>query len=213
MTTRATGLAATIAMALALSSSAAKADATDLFTAGLGTGLGMSHATQIDASSEDRFVSELSVHAKLLRIVGLQFAYNFAAEDIEAERLVFHSRLRLAAQIFFIPLDEVGVYMTGGLGAESFTDLASITAGSNSYQAGLGAEVYIDDHFTLAAEYMMVIPGVRSIQETVLSYALKQGALTDSGTEIAGPTMGSLSAGDFVSPANFLTTVGVRYYF
>ncbi|GMV40478.1 MAG: hypothetical protein AMXMBFR64_21940 [Myxococcales bacterium] len=191
----------------------AAADATDLFTAAVGTQLGVSHGTQLDASSDSRFVSELLVHVRLVRVLGLQFNFNAAAESADADTLVFHSRLRLAAQIFVVPLDEVGIYLTGGLGADNFKDLASLTAESNSYQAGLGAEVYIDEHFTIAAEYLMVIPGLRSIQQTVLSHALKEGALTEEG---AGETIGtptSYEASDFISPGNFQATVGLRYYF
>lgn len=191
----------------------AAADATDLFTAAVGTQLGVSHGTQLDSSSDDRFVSELLVHVRLVRVLGLQFNFNAAAESADGDSLVFHSRLRLAAQIFVVPLDEVGIYLTGGLGADNFKDLASLTAESNSYQAGLGAEVYIDEHFTIAAEYLMVIPGLRSIQQTVLSHALKEGALTEEG---AGETIGtptSYEASDFISPGNFQATVGLRYYF
>lgn len=208
-------LAGAIAAGLiALSSSAAHADATDLFTAAVGTQLGVSHGTQLDSSSDDRFVSELLVHVRLVRVLGLQFNFNAAAEEAESEVLVFHSRLRLAAQIFVVPLDEVGIYLTGGLGADNFEDLASITAESNSYQAGLGAEVYIDEHFTIAAEYLMVVPGLRSIQQTVLSYALKKGALSEDGAVPVGAGASpGFEASDFVSPGNFQATVGVRYYF
>lgn len=203
-----------IAAALSLAPATARADATSLFTAAVGTQLGMSHGTQLDASSDDRFVSELVLHARLVRVVGLQLAYNAAASDAEEERLVFHSRLRLAAQIFFVPLEDWGLYLTGGLGADGFTDLASITADSNSYQGGLGGEVYIGEHFAISAEYMMVVPGVRSIQETVLAHALKEEALTDeTGSSHQGPSTSNLGAGDFVSPANFQATVGARYYF
>jgi hypothetical protein len=209
----ASAAAAAVLAVSAAHTSPARADATSWFTAGVGTQVGMSHGTQLDSSSDDRFVSELSVHAKVLKVIGLQFAYNPAATDAEDQRLVFHSRLRMAAQIFVVPLDSVGIYLAGGLGADSFTDLASITAKSNSYQAGLGAEVYIDEHFTIAGEYLMVVPGVRSIQQTVLAYALKKGALEGEGETYQGPSIDGLSAGDFVSPGNFQATLGVRYYF
>lgn len=205
---------ALVASAVALSPVSASADATDLFTAAVGTQLGLTHGTQLDASTDDRFVSELLVHVRLVRVLGLQFNFNAAAEETESERLVFHSRLRLAAQIFIVPLDEVGIYLTGGLGADNFEDLASLTAESNSYQAGLGAEVYIDGHFTIAAEYLMVVPGLRSIQQTVLSYALKEGALSQDGaveSEVGAGT--SFQASDFISPGNFQATLGLRYYF
>lgn len=196
---------------LLLTASTAQAKVTSLVTGSVGTQLGVSHTQQLNEAAQADLVSELEVTMKLFRILALELAYNPAAPENAQNELVFHSRVRLAGQIHFIPLDVFSMYLSAGLGAQGFEGFASVTEDTNSYQGGVGAEVFIGEHMAIGAEYLMVVPGIRSIQHNIVSNALE--ATLGGGTEGEVSQVGGMSPTDFISPSNFQTTVGLRYYF
>ena len=202
---------ATTVLGLLLVSGVAMADTTSLVTGSVGTQMGITHTQQADETAESNLVSELELTMKLFRFIGFEMSYNPAAPTNAENELVFHSRLRLAGQLHLLPLDDFSMYVSAGLGAEDFTGFSSLTEDGNAYQGGLGAEVFIGDHFAVGAEYLMVVPGIRSIQHQVVANAL-EASLGEGGASAAAGAA-DVSATDYVSPSNFQATVGVRYYF
>lgn len=200
-----------VLLGLLLVSSSVQAGVTSMVTGSVGTQLGVSHTRQIDAQAESDIVSELEVTMKLFRFLGMELAYNPAAPNNKQNELVFHSRLRLAGQLHLIPLDVFSMYLSAGLGAEDFTGFSSFTEDTNAYHGGVGAEVFIGEHVAIGAEYLMVVPGIRSIQHNVVSNALE--ATLGDGDSPSLTQTSDLNAGDFVSPSNFQATLGLRYYF
>ncbi len=199
------------AIAVLATAATAQATSTSLITGSVGTQFGVTHTQQLTEEAQANLVSELELTMKLFRFLGFEMSYNPAAPGTHENQLAFHSRLRLAGQIHFIPLDVFSMYLSAGVGAEDFSGFSSLTADTNAYQGGLGAEVFIGDHVAIGAEYLMVVPGIRSIQHNVVSNAL-EATLSDDGT--ASVSQGAdMNAGDFVSPSNFQATMGVRYYF
>ena len=200
-----------VLLGMVLMTTSAQAAVTSLVTGSVGTQLGVSHTRQIDDQAESDLVSELEVTMKLFRFIGMELAYNPAAPNNKQNELVFHSRLRLAGQLHLIPLEVFSMYVSAGLGAEDFTGFSSFTEDTNAYHGGLGAEVFIGKHFAIGAEYLMVVPGIRSIQHNVVSNALE--ATLGDGVSPSMTQTADLNASDFISPSNFQATLGLRYYF
>ena len=204
-------LISSVLLALVLISTSAQAGVTSLITGSVGTQFGVSHTRQINDQAESDLVSELELTMKLFRFIGMELAYNPAAPNNQQNELVFHSRLRLAGQLHLIPLNVFSMYVSAGLGAEDFTGFSSFTEDTNAYHGGLGAEVFIGEHVAIGAEYLMVVPGIRSIQHNVVSNALE--ATLGDGDSPSMTQTADLNAGDFISPSNFQATLGLRYYF
>ncbi len=198
-------------MLMLVATSPAQAGVTSLLTGSVGTQLGVSHTKQVETAAKSDLVSELEFTMRVLRVLAVEFAYNPTAPENLDNELVFHSRVRLAGHLHFIPLDVFSMYMSAGLGSENFDGFSSLTADTNSYQGGLGAEVYIGDHVAIGAEYLMVVPGIRSIQHNVVANALESSLGGLDNGEVS--TTEQVQASQFISPSNFQATVGVRYYF
>jgi len=196
---------------LMMIATSAEAGVTSLVTGSVGTQLGVSHTSQVGEQPQSDLVSELELTMKLFRFLAMEVAYNPAAPNNENNELVFHSRLRLAGQLHVIPLDVFSMYLSAGLGAEDFEGFSSFTEDTNAYHGGVGAEVFIGEHMAIGAEYLMVVPGIRSIQHNVVSNAL-EATLGEGGSPQMAQTEG-MSASDYVSPSNFQATLGLRYYF
>jgi opacity protein-like surface antigen len=184
----------------------------DWATGSVGTLFGVTRSHQLDNSDANQFVSELQVRGRFWQVLGLELAYNPAAHAGVTGDLVFSSQFRIAGQIFFLPLDFMSMYVSVGVGSNNFGELFSIAADSNSYHGGLGAEFYVWDNLAVGAEWLMVVPGVRSIQRTVVSHALAE-AFPGADQPTSNIDVQSLDAWDFVHPRNFQLTFGARYYF
>jgi hypothetical protein len=182
-----------------------------ILTASIGTQLGMTHTQQLEATPQMEFVTELEVQVKLFTFLGVELTYNPSALENEPGNLAFNSRLRLTGQLYFLPTDVLSLYLAGGIGADDFNGLATLTADSNTYHGGIGAEFYIGEHVAIGAEYLMVVPGVRSIQKTVVAQALESGLIENGGNVEA--LYDDMNPTDFISPSNFQVTIGARYYF
>ncbi len=189
-------------------------DARSFINASIGTHLGVQHTTQLESAPQSEFVSELELQLKLFRILAVAISYNPGAAPADAEMLAFSSRLRLTGKIHFLPLDAISMYLSAGLGAQNFDGLVDFTGDDTSYHGGLGAEIYIGRHVALTAEYAMVVPGVRSIQDTVVTQALDAASVDGSGAiNIDDFSVDDLDPATFIDPANFQVTAGLRYYF
>ena len=190
-----------------------------IITASVGTQLGMTHTQQLETVPNMGFVSELEVQVKLFTFLGVELSYNPTATELEADQLAFSSRLRLSGQLYFLPLDALSLYLSAGIGADDFDGLVSVTADSNSYHGGIGVEFYIGEHVAIGAEYLMIVPGIRSIQKTVVSQALENGVsqALENGFDPSSASLDALydniAPQDFISPNNFQVTIGARYYF
>ena len=175
--------------------------------------MGMARSQQLNGSSSSQVVSELDLRIKALYVLGFELAYNPAATSFEGDGLVFQSRLRMAAQVYFLPLDMFSMYLTAGIGSDHMKDLVNLTGDNTSYHGGLGAEVYVGENMAIGAEYLMLIPGVRSVQKTIVSSALQSVVNTPGSPSAPQLDMESLTASDFINPGNFQATLSFRYYF
>ncbi len=155
------------------------------------------------ADTGPQAAGELRARLRLLRVFGFEMAWSPLAGADEGA-LLQRPRVRMAAQLWVVPLARFGAYLTAGLGARRPGDLFSIAGLSTSYQAGAGAEVYLGDHWAVGAEYLLLVPGVRSIQR----HAVERELARQSGARVD-----SLSTRDVFNARNFQVTVGVRFYF
>lgn len=201
-----------VSMAVLGAGVGAQAGPTDMVTGSVGTSFGLTNSTQLNSDAGQRFVSEIQLRGRFVQVLGLELTYNPAATGASNSALVFDSQFRLAGQIFFLPLDFMSAYLSFGVGANNMGELFSIAGDGNSYHAGVGTEFYVWDNLAVGAEWLMIVPGVRSIQKTVVTHALTAAFPGDDAAEPA-VDVNNLSPWDFVNPKNFQLTVGVRYYF
>jgi hypothetical protein len=129
--TRPVALAATLALCVVgTTEGGAWAGTSSLVTAGAGLDVGMARDLLGNAGSEQSAVAQVNARVRLLRLVGLSFAYDPAAADgpLSAD-------FTLTAQIFIVPTRWVGVYLLGGLGARDIRDPGniSVTVGIRCY--------------------------------------------------------------------------------
>lgn len=203
--------------------SSAYAGSKSLFTFGLGTSMGVSRHTPLGADPKAAFSGELNMKFKMLHCLALEFAYSPVDKLQETESLVFDSRFRLSALLYIVPTYPVNFYLKGGLGSGGFTDLFRVKGDSTSYHAGAGLDWHIGDHVVVGAEFLLLIPGVHSVTNTLSTQATERiaryqqyqrlnGALSASeGTPDTSST--ALSVKDFISPNNFRVAITARYFF
>ena len=205
----------TAGLGLFLLSSSAQADSNSLVTVGVGTSIGMTRAKDISASARNALSTEVNLKLKLFHVLGAEFGFTpnnpLTSDD---QQLVLDSRFRLSGLLYLVPLDVVGVYAKAGIGGTQVTDLVKVTSDSNSYHAGGGLDVYIGDNVSVGAEFLVLLPGVMSIQKSIMKQALKAETAEASGdTASDGNALKDLEVSDFVSPQNFRASLSVRYFF
>lgn len=205
-----------IVVFLTLSPGAALATSQSLFTVAVGTELGMNQHNQIEEGTKRSFVSELSLRVRALKFLGASFAYNLTPAPNTGD-LAFTSTFRLSALIYLVPTDTVSFYLSGGLGARKIQDLATFTGHTNTYHAGAGLEFYVGDHFALHLEYLWLVPGFSSIEDSVARHSsidvqATEGDLMNGSSIAAAVDMPNLSTSDYLSPANFQINFGLRLY-
>ena len=207
-----------------LVASVASAGSKSLITFGLGTSVGVSRHTPMGQDTKSAFSGELNLKLKMLHCLAVEFAYSPVDKLQTGDALTFDSRFRISAALYIIPTYPVNVYLKGGLGGGKFTDTFKAKGETTSYHAGAGLDWHIGDHFVLGAEFLLLIPGVTSITQTlstqvtgeIARYQERQrmarvaGALSASEPE---PTASNLSVKDFISPKNFRVAITARYFF
>ncbi|MBT9560826.1 MAG: hypothetical protein IV100_32680 [Myxococcales bacterium] len=191
----------------------ARADNYQLFSAGVGTTLGGSHVAAPSGRTESSFSSELSLRMRAVYVLGLDFAYAPIDGSTRADGLVFGNALRLSALLYVVPTEWVQIYGKVGLEADDFAGLFTIEDNSNAYHAGGGMEVPVTDNWVLSLEFLMLIPGVASVENHVGASVEEQIARVRTAGEAALAESAIPEVSDYVSGANFRLTAGVRYYF
>jgi hypothetical protein len=204
-----------LAAAVLFTAAPAMAGSDSLFTVGLGTTMGVNRSTPLGGIPETTFTSELSLKFKMLYFLGLEFAYAPTDSSESASTLIFDANFRLSALIYLVPTTPVSFYLKGGLGAGNMVDLFAIDKPTTNYHAGAGFDINIGDNFVLGAEYLLLIPGMAGVRETLSSYANEEIKRYQSREDnaVASSRGETPSVSDFISPQNFRVTVSARWYF
>ena len=205
-----------IIAALALAApTAALADSDDLISFGVGTSVGMNNTTPLGAAAEAAFTTELNIKVKMLHFLGIEFAYS-PTDSVESDAgLVFDSTFRISGLLYIVPTYPVNFYLKGGIGAGDISDLFAVDNATNSYHAGAGLDWHIGEHFVVGAEFLLLIPGVSSIKNTIESYAneeIKRFQARDRSAPYEAADE-SLDVSDFISADNFRVALNARYFF
>jgi hypothetical protein len=193
----------------------AQASSDSLITLGLGAGVGVNNSTALFGPTSTRFTTELSVKLKTLHVFGFEFAY--APTDVvdEQQALVFDSTFRVSALLYIVPTYPVGFYLKGGLGSGKIEQIFQFDAPTTSYHAGAGLDIYVGDHVVIGLEYLLLLPGVGSVRDTIATFAndeLRRYQERDRSQPYVSeaPPVG---VEDFISPTNFRVQINTRYYF
>lgn len=194
----------------------ASANSDSLFTVGIGTAVGVNQTTALNAEPSAAFTTELTLKVKMLHVLGLEFSYSPTDSVSDDQALVFDSTFRMSGLLYIVPTYPVNFYLKGGIGAGDISDLFAIDEATNSYHVGAGMDFHIGDHFVLGAEFLLLIPGVTSIKDTIERYAndeLRRYQDRETTTaDYEGPE-DPLGVSDFISIENFRVSVSARYYF
>ena len=194
----------------------ARAESTSLFSVGVGTGVGVSRHTPFKAASTSSFSSELSLKVKMLHFLGLELAYSPTdglATAGQSDALVFDSKFRLSGLLYVVPTYPVGLYLKGGLGGGRVGDLFDVASNTSSYHAGGGLDVHIGSHVVLAAEFLLLIPGVESIKQTLTTVTNQEIARFQAAGKPGTPETPELGVSDFISGNNFRVGLNARWFF
>ena len=144
---------------------------------------------------------------KLFKVLGVDFNYNYLGENEGTNGEVFASKIRASAIIYPIPTRVLSWYLLGGLGASNIGDMFSNEMTNKSFHAGTGLEIYAGRHFTVTAEFLMLIPDVSRI--AVSKQPIQIG--TDGKLPASGITQ--IDIKDYISPDSFQINIGVKYFF
>jgi Outer membrane protein beta-barrel domain len=197
-----------ISLAIILGAAApANASNTSLVALGFGSQLGVARYQPISGVGGTQMVSELNLRFKLLKILGIDASYNLASEHQVGAGEVFASKYRISALIYPIPTNVLSVYLSGGIGASSISDLSNDSLTSKSFHAGGGLEVYLGDHFTLTGEFLILVPDVNRIAVSRQPIRLSESGDLPMG-QVTTP-----SASDYISAENFQVNLGLKFFF
>ena len=201
-----------------LTTGAASADNDSLFTLGLGTAVGVNRSTPLGGTAETTFTTELSLKIKALYVFGFEFSYAPTDKVDEASPLVFDSTYRLSGLLYLVPTSPVSFYLKGGLGGGTLEDVFAIDKATTNYHAGAGFDIEAGDNLVIGLEYLLLIPGVAGVRDTLSTYANEEIKRYQSRDENKAEPVSTASAGtpaisDFISPENFRVTVSARWYF
>jgi hypothetical protein len=195
---------------LALTPAAALADAHSLVTVSVGTAFAFGQASDPRSEARSSATPDLELRLRLFHVMAFDFSYSPLDRPQANAQLTFSSQFRASAVLYLVPLEVLGVYAKAGIGGQSLGDLATVTSPTNSYHGGGGVEVYLTDHVALGAEFLVLVPGVTSIQKAVANDLVRRQALVAAG---GSDTDQGLGVGDFLSAQNFRTSVNLRYFF
>ena len=183
-----------------------------MITAGLGSAMGVNHVSGVLSDGKSAFNLDLNLRVKAAYVLGFEFGYSPTDQRFEHEGLVYGGDLKLSGLLYFVPTRYVSAYAKGGIEATSFGDLFNYNGRTASYHVGGGIDVEIDDNWVIGLEYLMLIPGINSVEKAVEDFVndeLVRIQNSQSVTDI--PVLPT--AGDFISGDNFRFAVSARYYF
>jgi opacity protein-like surface antigen len=189
-----------------------------LFGLGIGADTGYSQSAGLNTDANTNFVSEVSVRLDLLYLLGIDFSYNYGelSAYTPGQGLVFDAKYRVSGIFYLVPTSLASIYLKAGIGGQQVSELTSVQADGNSYHAGGGLEIYVTDNVAVSFEYLMLLPGAASIQNSLDSTTQE---FTDGLGQVGGALDGtpgnppSVSLSDFVSPNNFQAKAGLKLYF
>lgn len=191
-----------------------------MFSVSVGTALGVS-TYDTPASSATSAIAELGVRVRGLYALGVDLSVNLTGGTQASDQIpAYRHLLRLSGLVYILPLEEVSVVLLGGMGAGEAGDFMHPDGATTSYHAGIGLEVPVYDHIVVGGEYLMIVPGVGSVEASlerrfgVLRQQITSKNLPpDSASALYNAEFGGESAGDYVGPKNFELWLSLRYVF
>ena len=140
----------------------------------------------------------LNARLRLARVVGVEVSYEMTggggSDPVNVSKPVF----QLSALIYLYSSMRVSVFVLGGLGATSITDIVDVSGSTTSYHAGAGLEVGLNKHWMIAADGRINLPGYMQVLGRVEPRALIQ--------------HGSDAMLRYYNLDSFQINLGVRYY-
>ena len=184
---------------MAVSHRPAMAGSDSIVAFGMGTHTTVQYRSSFgQTESAVGFGQGLNARLRLLYIFGLEFGYDYNQLNSRDDFSVSAPALSWSGLLYLIPTKYFSLYLHGGLGGKSFSDIFSYKGGATSYHAGSGLEVYVGRHWTVTADFRIHVPGVT----TVMTRSLKQGM---NGTP--PPT-----ATEQYNFKNYQLSFGIKYY-
>ena len=193
----------------------ASADSDSVVSFGIGTSFAVNQITPLNSEPVTAFSNEIGIKTRFLHVLAVEFAYSPTDRVDTEQQLVFDSTYRFSGLLYLVPTYPVGLYLKGGLGAGEISELFDPEAETTSYHAGAGLDFHIGDHFVVGAEFLLLLPGVQSIRNTMSQYAneeLSRYQNRSVETPYEGP-QNDLSVDDFISANNFRVALNARYFF
>ena len=202
-----------IALTLTFTISApAHATSYQMITAGVGSSVGVNHVAGVLSEGTSAFNIDLNVRVKAAYVLGFEFGYSPTDQRFEHEGLIYGGHLKLSGLLYFVPTRYVSAYAKGGIEATGFADLFDYNGSTASYHVGGGLDIELDESWVLGFEYLMLIPGINSVERAVTDFVNDELIRIQNSQSFADvPT--SPTADDFVSGDNFRLTISARYYF
>ena len=183
--------------------SPALADGSSAVTLGVGGGIGIHKAAGPDENASTNFVNQANVRFKFLWIFGLDYAVDLTRSpdlvEPPAGELHYRAKMRATALLYPYSGERVAFYLGAGVGGGKLADLMKFDSASSSYHAGVGFEFHLASHISIDTSFMLVAPGVRSIQNAAV--AKVEAALATGGPE-AVARLEKPGFDDFVSLKN-----------
>lgn len=157
---------------ITLATTGAFADGDSIFTLGVGGGVGIHKAGAPGGDAQTAFVNQANVRLKLLYFLGIDYAYDLAHDPKltkPSEDLQFQAKMRLTALLYPYSGEHVAFYLGAGVGATKMSELMGIGGDGNSYHAGLGFEFHLASHLSIDMSFMIVAPGVKSVERAAVA--------------------------------------------
>lgn len=195
-----------------------------ILTVGVGAGVGYRNAAGPGEVAGMEFINQATVRLKMLWVFGadlsVDLAHDPALTEADPNKLRYAAKMRMTALFYPIPTDVFGLYLGAGVGAGRVGELFSVTSPGNSYHAGGGVEVHVNNHFTIDASFYMIIPGYSSVRNHVEQLALKiaDETASDIANGGAAPTsiddldLPDLTVGDYITPTNYELMIRIMLF-
>lgn len=163
----------------------ALADGSSAVTLGVGGGVGIHKAGGPDENAATNFVNQANVRFKFLWIFGVDYALDLTRSPDLVEppqgELNYRAKMRATAMLYPYSGERVAFYLGAGVGGAKLGDLMKPDSPSSSYHAGVGFEFHLASHISIDTSFMLLAPGVRSIQDAAV--AKVEAALATGGPE------------------------------
>ena len=184
-----------------------------MFAASLGSSMGMNHIAGVMSHGTSAFNLDLNLRMKLAYVLGLEFGYSPTDQRFQHEGMVYGGQLKLSGLLYVVPTRYVSAYVKGGIEGNGFEDLFDHNGSTSSYHVGVGLDIELDGHWVLGLEYLMLIPGITSVERAVQAYIDDELVRLQSAQVMPTTLPSTPGADDFISGSNFRLTVSARYYF